>query len=181
LIFGINPGRFGAGVTGVAFTDPVALADWCGIDNDLPRRRELSSEFIYQLIDRMGGPDAFYSRYFLSAVCPLGFTRGGRNLNYYDAAALQRAVEPLVIRSIRAHLSAGGRRQSAIVLGAGANARYLLQLNEAHGIFGAIHSLDHPRFIMQYRRRKLRDYLARYEEVLTRAASQPVAPLRGYS
>src|SRR5689334_13529398 len=42
-ILGINPGRFGAGVTGVTFTDPVALADECGIPNHLPRKRELSS------------------------------------------------------------------------------------------------------------------------------------------
>src|SRR5947208_3160381 len=40
LVIGINPGRFGAGITGVTFTDPVALADDCGIANEMPRRRE---------------------------------------------------------------------------------------------------------------------------------------------
>ena len=35
-IFGINPGRFGGGRTGVAFTDPVALTDICGIAHTLP-------------------------------------------------------------------------------------------------------------------------------------------------
>ncbi|MBV6655114.1 MAG: DUF4918 family protein, partial [Mameliella sp.] len=29
-IFGINPGRFGAGVTGVPFTDPIRLEEVCG-------------------------------------------------------------------------------------------------------------------------------------------------------
>ena len=33
--FGINPGRFGAGLTGIAFTDPVALRLHCGIENTL--------------------------------------------------------------------------------------------------------------------------------------------------
>src|SRR6185295_13857795 len=56
LVLGINPGRFGAGITGVTFTDPVALADACGVPNALPRRRELSSVFVYQAIDRIGGP-----------------------------------------------------------------------------------------------------------------------------
>ena len=32
-IIGINPGRFGAGVTGVPFTDPVRLVKECGIEN----------------------------------------------------------------------------------------------------------------------------------------------------
>src|SRR5205085_2097693 len=84
LVMGINPGRFGAGVTGVTFTDPVALNDFCGIPNHLPRKRELSSVFVYDVIAAMGGPDAFFRDFFLTAVCPLGFTRDGRNMNYYD-------------------------------------------------------------------------------------------------
>src|SRR6266536_1633888 len=56
LVLGINPGRFGAGITGVTFADPVALADYCGVPNDLARRRELSSVFVYRAIARLGGP-----------------------------------------------------------------------------------------------------------------------------
>src|SRR5688500_1007729 len=32
IILGINPGRFGGGVTGVPFTDPKRLKKECGID-----------------------------------------------------------------------------------------------------------------------------------------------------
>ena len=39
FVFGINPGRFGSGVTGIPFTDPVALQDFCGIPNILEKRR----------------------------------------------------------------------------------------------------------------------------------------------
>ncbi len=35
LMLGINPGRFGSGVTGINFTDPVALEEYCGISNSL--------------------------------------------------------------------------------------------------------------------------------------------------
>ena len=45
FVFGINPGRFGGGRTGVMFTDPVALEISCGIANDLEKRRESHSEF----------------------------------------------------------------------------------------------------------------------------------------
>lgn len=163
LVFGINPGRFGAGITGVTFTDPVALADFCGIPNDLPRKRELSSIFIYDLIARAGGAGEFYRRAFLTAACPLGFTRGGLNLNYYDVPALARSVEPFILSSIRKHIAMGGRTDHAIVLGKHKNFQYLSKLNEAHRFFGRLHPLEHPRSILQYRRRHLQRYFAEYE------------------
>jgi hypothetical protein len=166
LVFGINPGRFGAGITGVTFTDPIALADKCGIENDLPRRHELSSIFIYRVIEMCGGPQEFYRRFFLTAVSPLGFTGSGRNLNYYDDRALTRAVTPFITNSIERQIALGGRKDRAIVLGRGDNARFLHELNEKHGFFRRIDSLEHPRWIMQYRRRQLDKYVAKYEETL---------------
>ena len=44
LILAINPGRLGAGVTNIAFTDPVHLERDCGIANDFPKREELSAQ-----------------------------------------------------------------------------------------------------------------------------------------
>lgn len=165
LVFGINPGRFGAGITGVTFTDPVALADECGIANDLPRRRELSSIFVYDVVRRLGGPRRFYRRYFLTAASPLGFTRDGRNLNYYDQRNLERAVRPFIKATIEQQIALGGRRDRAIILGSGTNMRTLKRLNDEHGFFARLDALDHPRFIMQYRRARLEEYLESYEEV----------------
>lgn len=165
LVFGINPGRFGAGITGVTFTDPVALADFCGIANELPRRRELSSVFIYDFIERFGGVGSFYRRFFLTAMSPLGFTRGGKNLNYYDAPELARAITPFISRSIERQIALGGRRDHAIVLGKGANMKFMQRLNAERGFFGELHALEHPRPIMQYRRRQLDKYLTMYVDV----------------
>lgn len=162
LVFGINPGRFGAGITGVTFTDPVALADYCGIHNHLLRVRELSSIFIYQFIEEYGGVGKFYRRFFLTAVSPLGFTRNGRNLNYYDDRRLAESVSPFIITAIRRQIALGGRTDHAIVLGKGTNFRYVQRLNELHGFFQEIHALEHPRPIMQYRRRQLARYLSEY-------------------
>lgn len=167
LVLGINPGRFGAGVTGVTFTDPVALANECGIPNDLPRKRELSSIFVYTVINALGGSQSFYSRFFLSAVCPLGFTRGGNNLNYYDEPKLERAVTPLIVASIQTQIAIGCRRSKVIVLGRGDNARFLKRLNDEHRWFATVHPLDHPRFIMQYRRKQLDRYISSYKDVLS--------------
>jgi hypothetical protein len=169
LILGINPGRFGSGITGVTFTDPVALADECEIPNDLPRKRELSSIFVYKVINHLGGPQTFYDRFFLSAVSPLGFTRGGTNLNYYDERKLETAMRPFIVSSIEAHIALGCRRDRVIVLGRGQNATFLKRLNDEHRWFASVHALDHPRFILQYRRKQVDSYIRNYGDVLLRS------------
>lgn len=78
FIFGINPGRLGGGATGVQFTDPVALQENCGIDNEMPKKRELSSRFVYEAIRQWGGAKKFYRSFFLTAVFPMGLTRDGK-------------------------------------------------------------------------------------------------------
>lgn len=166
LILGINPGRFGAGITGVTFTDPVALADFCGIPNTLARRRELSSVFIYDMIARFGGPEAFYGKFFLTAISPLGYTRNGLNLNYYDEPALTKAVTPFIVDSLERQIALGCRRDVAFVLGFGANRRYLEKLNDSHKFFDRIVALEHPRWILQYRRKKVDFYIDKYVSAL---------------
>ncbi|MCF8301764.1 MAG: DUF4918 family protein [Bacteroidales bacterium] len=167
LLLGINPGRFGAGVTGIPFTDPVRLQEKCGISNGFVKRPELSSDFIYQMIDRFGGPAGFYARYLISAVSPLGFVKNGKNLNYYDDKVVKHAVEPFILWSLRQHLSFGIKTDTVICLGEGENYNYLQKLNKREGLFKEIIPLAHPRFIMQYRRKKLQDYLDTYYKTLS--------------
>ena len=167
FLFGINPGRYGAGTTGISFTDPLRLETDCGIENDFPKKAELSSDFIYQMIAHLGGPQKFYSKFFLTAICPVGFTSGGRNLNYYDDAKLQEAAQPFIVESIRNQLSFGADRRKAYCIGEGMNFKFLKKLNDAARYFETIVPLPHPRFIMQYRRKRLREYLDAYEQALS--------------
>ncbi len=171
FVFGINPGRFGAGLTGIAFTDPVALESRCRIGNDLEKRRELSSMFVYDFIQRWGGPKKFYADFYLTAVSPIGFLRDGVNCNYYDDPRLLATVKPFVVRCVNAQLSMGAGREAAIVLGAGKNRDFFDDLNGTHGFFRSLRVLEHPRFIMQYRRRRVADYLQKYSEVFRQALS----------
>jgi len=60
-IIGINPGRFGGGVTGVPFTDPIRLKSECNIESNWPLRQELSSLFVYDMINAFGGAERFYA------------------------------------------------------------------------------------------------------------------------
>jgi hypothetical protein len=169
LAFGINPGRFGAGITGVTFTDPMALETYCRIPNDLPKKRELSSVLIYEFINLWGSPEKFYRDFFLTAVSPLGFVKDGRNFNFYDHPALLRDIKPFLIRSIESQIGFGTRRETAIVLGTGKIRNVFEDLNRECSFFKTVHAVEHPRFIMQYRRRKLRDYLLKYSEVFEQA------------
>ena len=169
FVFGINPGRFGAGLTGVTFTDPIALEKFCGIKNDLLKKRELSSEFIYQFIEHWGGVEKFYKDFFLTAVSPLGFVLNGKNYNYYDDPKLFRVLKPFIVKTLRCQLAFGAIPHAAILLGAGKNHKMFTELNREYSFFKEIYALDHPRFIMQYRRRMLPDYLKKYSDVFSLA------------
>ena len=168
FLIGINPGRFGAGTTGIPFTDPVSLEKQCGIPSKFPRRRELSAEFFEKLIERWGGPRAFYRSFFFSATSPVGFTKGGKNYNYYDNPKLSAAVLPFIVKTMRAQLDFGARRDVAVVLGTGKNFAFLERLNAEHRFFDKLLVVEHPRFIMQYRRPRVGDFLSKYEALLRR-------------
>ncbi|HUB61291.1 MAG TPA: uracil-DNA glycosylase family protein [Puia sp.] len=167
LIFGINPGRHGAGVTGIPFTDPIRLDEKCGIANGFLKRGELSSEFVYAVIGAFGGPAAFYGRYHFTALSPLGFVRDGKNLNYYDDKELLKGFEPFMLRCIRRQLATMPVEPTCFCLGEGENYRYFSRINERHGFFKQIIPLPHPRWVMQYRRKQVKDYVELYVNKLS--------------
>ncbi len=169
LILGINPGRFGAGVTNVAFTDPVLLEQECGIQNSFHKRAELSAVFIYKMIHAWGGVETFYQRFFINSVVPFGFVKDGKNYNYYDDKPLQNVMEPYIKYHLEKLLALGMDNRTCFCLGEGKNFKYLSKLNEKEGYFGKIVPLSHPRFIMQYRRKRMEDYVDKYMAVLREA------------
>jgi hypothetical protein len=166
LILGINPGRFGSGTTGISFTDPIKLEKECGIENTLVKKPELSADFIYAMINEYGGLKKFYSRYFISSVSPLGFTKDGLNINYYDDPRLQQAAIPFIIDSISALAHLGVSKKKCFCLGEGKNMIFLKKINEQHRWFDEIIPLPHPRFIMQYKRKKVHEYISDYVQKL---------------
>lgn len=153
LILGINPGRFGAGITGIPFTDPVNLERFCKIENNFHKRSELSSDFVYQLITEMGTPEQFYDHFYIGSVSPLGMVKDGKNLNYYDSPVLSRALKPEIITNLIKQIGLGINSSTVFCFGKGANYNYLISLNNEINLFKKIVPLPHPRWIMQYRRK----------------------------
>ncbi len=166
LIFGINPGRFGAGTTGINFTAPKQLKEFCGIDHDFRSQTELSAEFIYALISAYGGVEAFYKDYFITSISPLGYLKNKINLNYYDDKKLQASVTPFIIESIRKQVSMGFLTDRCICIGGDKNLKFFSSLNNDYKFFENIVPLPHPRFIMQYRRKQKEKYIQQYLSAL---------------
>jgi len=197
FVLGINPGRFGAGVTGISFTTPQNLRRYCGIENNLRDTPELSSRFIYQVVKAFGGARDFYSKFFLTSLFPLALTQNGphrngkpggpKNYNFYDDPTTTDALWPAITEAVRAQTGfgrdagprdAGPRdagphnRRVAVCLGR-KNETYLRRLNEQQGFFDRIVTLDHPRYILQYKSKDAVLYLDRYIATLHDCTETP--------
>jgi Uracil DNA glycosylase superfamily len=167
LVLGINPGRFGSGMTGVSFTDPKRMISKCQIPYTGPITHEPSSEYVYDMIDAFGGITAFYEQFYIHSVCPLGFTITGPkgtevNYNYYDTPELTKAVYPFITENIQKQISLGFETDVCFCFGTGKNEAFLRKLNDEKKFFKQIVALEHPRFIMQYKSKTKQDYIAKY-------------------
>jgi hypothetical protein len=175
LMLGINPGRLGAGSTGLSFTDTKRCESDLGIPVRGLRTHEPSSDFFYRMIRGAGGAQAFYDQVYVHAICPLGFVKPGPNgteinLNYYDDKALEKAVTPFVSDWLRTLVQCGTRTDVVFCIGTGKNAAYFEKLNASLGLFDRIVALEHPRFIMQYKAKQVDGYVLKYVSALARAA-----------
>jgi hypothetical protein len=167
LILGINPGRFGAALTGIPFTDPKRLVNVCGIEYDGPPAHEPSSVFIYEMISAYGGADLFYKDFYINSICPLGFTKTGdngreKNYNYYDSKELSDRVGEFILDNLRTLTSMPISRDICFCFGTGKNEKYLNQINDQHKYFVKIIALEHPRYVMQYRAKRKTFYIEKY-------------------
>ena len=170
LILGINPGRLGAGATGIPFTDTKRL-NQCGIEMTEFTTHEPSSVFVYEAIDAYGGPTEFYNKFLIGSVCPLGFVvkKGNSwiNFNYYDRASFVKKLTPFLLEQIKKQLALAGLNERIIVFGTGKNLRFLEHLNKEHAFTPELIALEHPRYIMQYKYKDRERYISKYLEALS--------------
>ena len=169
FLFGINPGRLGAGMTGIPFTDPILLETECDISNEAQKKHELSSIFIYEMINHLGGVDTFYKQFYISSLCPLGFIKDGKNYNYYDSKELYAAVEKKMVKAIKRQLTFPCHTDKAFSLGQGKNYKVFKELNNKYKWFEQIIPLPHPRWVMQYKRKSKQIYL---DEFMTKLVKE---------
>lgn len=116
-IVGINPGRFGGGITDIPFTDPKNLEEKYGVKNDLKKRPELSSGFVYSVIDKLGGASEFYEKFFITALYPLALIKEGKNYNYYDSPELWEKLKPEILKTFKKQINFGAFNDVVIFWG----------------------------------------------------------------
>ncbi len=167
LIVGINPGRFGAGVTGVPFTDTKRLLNECGLEFEGKATHEPSATFVYEVIHAFGGAEKFYKKFYIQSICPLGFTATndkGRevNYNYYDSKELTESVYDFMIDNIHKQIKLGIDRDIVFCFGTGKNEKFIKKINEQYHFFKKIIPLEHPRYIMQYKFNSRQQYVEKY-------------------
>lgn len=167
IILGINPGRFGAGVTGVPFTDTKRLLNECGLPFSGKPTHEPSATFVYEVVNAYGGTKKFYGDFYIQSIFPLGFTATNEkgkevNYNYYDSKELTEAVYDFMIENIRKQISFGISTDLCFCFGTGKNEKFLKKINEEFKFFKKIIALEHPRFIMQYKFKTKELYLDKY-------------------
>ncbi len=166
LILGINPGRLGAGATGIPFTDTKRLSEICQIKAESISTHEPSSVFIYDLISKYGGAGKFYSDYYINSVCPLGFIIKNErnnwiNCNYYDYEELYECMKLFIINALQQQIKFGIDTSVCFVLGK-KNAKHLSIINNEVRLFNKIIAFDHPRYIEQYKKQQSETYLNLY-------------------
>lgn len=79
VLCGINPGRYGAGLTGIPFIDFNSLA--CLLPNIQENKSEKSASFIFSIIKEIGIIE-FFKTFYLTNLSCLGFTKNNKNYNY---------------------------------------------------------------------------------------------------
>ncbi|MBU8883197.1 DUF4918 domain-containing protein [Flavobacteriaceae bacterium JJC] len=165
FIIGINPSRHGAGVTGVPFTDTKRLEAVCGIEMKSAHTHEISSVFLYDVIENFGGPERFYSEFYINSPFPLAIirktARGGLNANYYDDKDLFQTVKPFMVQSLKDHISLGLDTSEVFILGK-KNAAFIEKINREEKFFDKMTVLDHPRYIQQYKSKEKELYIDKY-------------------
>jgi hypothetical protein len=162
---GINPSRHGAGVTGVPFTDTKRLKSECGIEMKSVHTHEVSSVFMYDMINAFGGVEKFYKEFYINSPFPLAIVRntknGWLNANYYDDKQLFEDVKSFMIASLKKHISLGLDTSEVFVLGK-KNADFINKLNREERLFDKITVLEHPRYIQQYKSKEKEIYIDKY-------------------
>lgn len=156
VLCGINPGRHGAGKTGIPFLDFQSLSKLIpGIDR---QDSERTAGFFFQIV-RQFGVEAFFKTFYVTNVSSVGFIRDGKNLNYHDLPAPALEVvernflqEMEVVRPTHI-ISLGDAVQQTV--------RKLLPASVDCSM-----RLPHPSWIMTYRGNAQDKWAARYLEVL---------------
>lgn len=157
MICGINPGRLGAGKTGIPFLDYESLSQLIpGVER---MDSEKSAGFFFRVVESFGA-ESFFKTFYVTNFSSVGYLRDANNFNYHDLPqpALE-IVEQNFLEEIRlvepTHVISLGRKVHGSVL------RLL-----PPGIDCSLR-LPHPSWIATYRSYEMDHWVSRYRDALS--------------
>lgn len=152
VLCGINPGRHGAGKTGIPFLDFQSLVQLIsGIDR---HDSERSAGFFFQVV-RQFGVEAFFHSFYVTNVASVGFCREGKNLNYNE---LPESALEVVERNFLQEMKAV--RPTHVVSLDKVVQQTMRKLLPA--TVDCSMRLPHPSWITTYRAKEIDEWAARY-------------------
>ncbi len=167
MILGSSPARRGTAITGIPYEDAQHLYEQTGIKINDFYINKASSNFLYEVMDKYGGCEKFYSKFYMNFICPLGIVKINDkgheiNCNYYENKQLCHSLNSFMINSLRKQLAFNIDTSICYCIGSGENLRYLESINRHYKFFDKIIPLEHPRFIMQYNSKDKDKFLNKY-------------------
>lgn len=171
LIIGSSPARRGTAVTGIPYEDAKHLQNITGIHIDNFYINKSSSNFLYDIIEKYGGSEKFYSKFYMNFICPLGIvkinSKGNKvNCNYYENKKIQKILYSFMLESLKKQIEFGIDTSIVYCIGSGENYKFLTELNNKNHLFETIIPLEHPRYIMQYDSKHKSEYIKKYLNAL---------------
>ena len=118
------------------------------------------------MINKYGGVNDFYSKYFINSPFPLAIVKelkDGKikNANYYDDKELYKSLEEFMINCLREFSQMGINKENVFILGS-KNYKFINELNKKAKIFKDLNILEHPRYIQQYKSKEKDKYIDKY-------------------
>ena len=127
---------------------------------------EISSVFMYDMIEAFGGAELFYKNFYINSPFPLAIIRKIKenkwiNANSYDDKMLFEMVKDFMVDSLKRHISLGIDTSKVFILGK-KNADFIQKLNSEAKLFDELKILEHPRYIQQYKSKEKQLYIDKY-------------------
>lgn len=166
VICGLNPGRFGAGKTGIPFLDFLSLSQLiAGIHS---ADSEKSASFFFKVIQSYGVA-AFFHEFYVTNIASVGFIRGGKNLNYHD---LPDAALAVVERNFLAEMAiVKPTRVIALGIAVQRTTKKLLSAEVDCSL-----RLPHPAWVATYRGGELDRWVEKYVAMLKSVTAATTGP-----
>ena len=157
MICGINPGRLGAGKTGVPFLDFASLSQLIpGIDR---HDSENSASFFFEVVKSFGA-ESFFKTFYVTNFSSVGYVKDGVNFNYND---LPQVALETVERNFLAEIAIV---EPTHVISLGREVHRSVRKLLPPGIDCSLY-LPHPSWIATYRSNEVGYWVQRYREVLS--------------